>query len=465
MMKCLGLILLLAVGSAVAKPNIIYITADDLGIMDVGFNSKRYLTPALYRLCAEGTVFSEAYAAAANCAPSRACVMSGQYTPRHGVYTVGKSDRGPSNLRKLIPVENTEFLSLDNLTIAEALQKRGYATMHAGKWHIGEDPAQQGFDVNMGGDPSGSPVGGYFSPFSQEAMKLFNDRYPTGTHRVEVLTDQAIKFMQIHREEPFFIHLSYFSVHSKLEAVPKMVDKYEESKVNPAYASMIEKLDQGVGLILEALDRLNLTSNTLVVFTSDNGGVSKTSSQAPFRSGKGSYFDGGIRVPLIVRWPGRVAAANLCEVPVSGIDLYPTFLDAAEVRVPRGKVLDGVSLVPLFEKWGTIPERPLFWHFPIYLQKYAGKEDGAHDEQFRTRPGSVVRLGKWKLHEYFEDGRLELYDLSADPSERMNFAAIHPEKAAAMHKLLTEWREKLNAPVPTELNPDYDPDAVAETAK
>ncbi|MDF7799897.1 sulfatase [Pontiellaceae bacterium B1224] len=465
MMKCVGLILLLMVGSAMARPNIVYITVDDLGIMDVGFNSTRYLTPSLYRLCAEGTVFSEAYAAAANCAPSRASVMSGQYTPRHGVYTVGSSERGPSNLRKLIPTENTEFLSLDNVTIAEVLQKRGYATMHVGKWHLGEDPTQQGFDVNMGGDKFGSPKGGYFSPFTQESMKVFNDRYPTGTHRVEIFTDQAINFMQIHREEPFFIHLSYYSVHTPLEEVPKMVNKYDGSKVNRAYASMIEKVDQGVGLILEALDRLHLTSNTLVVFTSDNGGVCSTSSQAPFRAGKGSYFDGGIRVPLIVRWPGHAAAANLCEVPVSGIDLYPTFLEAAELRVPRGKVLDGVSLVPLFEKWGEIPERPLFWHFPVYLEKYAGKEDGAHDADFRTRPGSAVRLGKWKLHEYFEDGRLELYDLGADPAERMNFAAIHPEKTAAMHKLLVDWRAELNAPVPTELNPDYDPEAVAETTK
>ncbi|MDF7822513.1 sulfatase [Pontiellaceae bacterium B12227] len=450
----------LLAGSVLAKPNIIYINADDLGVMDVNYNSDRYLTPNINRLCAEGMVFSEAYAAAANCAPSRACAMSGQYAPRHGVYTVGNSDRGAAKHRKLIPIMNTEKLALDNLTIAGALQQAGYKTIHLGKWHLGDDPTQQGFDINIGGDMSGGPSGGgYFSPFSRGPMTAYNDKYPEGTHRVDIFADQAVKFMQVYREQPFFMYMSFYSVHTKLEPVPGLVEKYDPSRVRPDYASMIEKMDQGIGRILNALEQLNLKRNTLVVFTSDNGGIKKTSSQAPFRSGKGSYFDGGIRVPLVIRWPGHVSQA-LCEVPVSGIDFYPTFLEAAELPVPEGKVLDGVSLTPLFKKRGTIPERPLFWHFPVYLQKYAGKGDDSHDEYFRTRPGSVIRLGRWKLHEYFEDGRIELYDLAADPAERMNFAHIHPEKASAMHQMLKDWRKETNAPVPTELNPKYK----AETA-
>ena len=456
MIRQTALALLIIAGSALAKPNIIYINADDLGVMDVGFNGNRYRTPNINRLCAEGMVFSEAYAAAANCAPSRACAMSGQYAPRHGIYTVGNSDRGPSKLRKLIPIENTETLAPDNLTLAGALKAAGYKTIHLGKWHLGDDPTQQGFDVNIGGDSSGSPTGGYFSPFKKGSMQSFNDSYPEGTHRVDIFADQAVKFMQVYREQPFFMYMSFYSVHTKLEPVPGLVEKYDPSNVNPTYASMIEKMDQGIGKILTALGQLNLKNNTMVVFTSDNGGIRETSSQAPFRSGKGSYFDGGIRVPLVVRWPGH-ASQGLCEVPVSGIDFYPTFLEAAGVSVPKGKVLDGVSIIPLFQKYGTLAERPLFWHFPIYLQKYAGKKDDSHDEYFRTRPGSVIRMGKWKLHEYFEDGRIELYDLAADPSERMNFAHLHVEKAATMHQLLKDWRKKVNAPVPTELNPDYDP--------
>jgi arylsulfatase A-like enzyme len=222
--------------SAFAKPNIIYINADDLGIMDVGFNSERYLTPNIDRLRMDGMLFTDAYAPAANCAPSRACVMSGQYTPRHGVYTVGNSDRGNSKDRKLIPIKNTEHLGLDNLTVAAALQAGGYKTIHLGKWHVGNDPLQQGFDVNIGGDHSGSPTGGYFSPFDKGSMKPFNEVYPKGTHRVDIFADQAIKFMRENRKSPFFMHMAFYSVHSKLEPVPRFIKKYSGRKdIDPVY--------------------------------------------------------------------------------------------------------------------------------------------------------------------------------------------------------------------------------------
>lgn len=457
--------LCMVVGSAYAKPNIIYINADDLGVMDVGFNSDRYYTPNIDRLRAEGMLFTDAYAPAANCAPSRACVLSGQLGPRHGVYTVSKSDRGNAKDRKLIPIKNTEHLALDNLTMPAALQAGGYKTIHLGKWHVGNDPLQQGCDVNIGGDETGSPHGGYFSPFKKGSMTPYNDLYPAGTHRVDIFADQAIKFMRANKDQPFFIHMAYYSVHTGLELVPEFEARYQDEDVNLKYATMISKMDQGIGKIMDELDALGLADDTLVLFCSDNGGICATSTQTPYRAGKGSYFEGGTRVPLLVRWPVKVKPNSTCKVPVVGIDFYPTFLEIAGVDKPQGKVLDGESLVPLLTQSGSFPERTLFWHFPIYLQKYAGKADDSHDVLFRTRPGSTLRQGTWKLHEYFEDGTIELYDLESDLGERTNVAAEHPEKTAELHRLLKQWRAEMNAAVPTAKNPAFDPNYQAPAKK
>jgi arylsulfatase A-like enzyme len=445
-------------------PNIIYINADDLGVMDVGYQGDRYSTPNIDRLRASGMLFSEGYAPAANCAPSRACVMSGQSSPRHGVYTVGGSERGSAALRKLVPIKNVEFLKPDNLTLPAALHDGGYRTIHLGKWHVGKDPLEQGFDVNIGGDKSGSPHGGYFSPFKGGPMERFNEKYPKGTHRVDIFADQAIRFLREGSGKdaaPFFMHMAYYSVHTRLEPVEEFLDKAEGKDVNATYASMISKMDQGIGKILDEVERLGQTENTLIVFSSDNGGLRKYSSQEPYRSGKGSYFEGGIRVPLVVSWKGKIEAGSTCAVPVSGLDFFPTFLAVAGQPVPEGKLLDGESLMPLLKEEKGFPERALFWHFPVYLQSDDGDLNDSHDAIFRTRPGSVIRSGKWKLHEYFEDGRLELYDLEADIGERKNVAADHPEVASELHGLLKKWRGETNAPVPTELNPKYDPKAKA----
>ncbi|QBG46947.1 hypothetical protein EGM51_05895 [Verrucomicrobia bacterium S94] len=288
-------------------------------------------------------------------------------------------------------------------------------------------------------------------------MVEYNERYKRGTHLVDVLTDQAVKFMQINQENPFFMSLQFYSVHAEREPVPGLVEKYDPSTVDPVYASMVEMVDMGIGRILDAVRDLGLKNNTMIVFTSDNGGVKAVSDQTPFRSGKGSYFDGGIRVPLVISWPGHSAQAALCEVPVTGVDFYPTFLEAAGVKAPKGKVLDGVSLIPLLKKHGSIPERPIFWHFPVYQESLAGKADDAHDEYFLTRPGSAVRMGRWKLHEYFEDGRIELYDLAADPAERMNFQHLHVKTTKKLHNALVEWRKATGAPVPDQPNPEYRP--------
>jgi arylsulfatase A-like enzyme len=236
------------------------------------------------------------------------------------------------------------------------------------------------------------------------------------------------------------------------------VPKYEDVPgINPKYAAMIEAMDIYIGELMSALDEMGLAENTLILFSSDNGGINNLSDQAPFRAGKGSYYEGGVRVPTFVRWPARVKAGTKCDVPVSGIDFFPTFLQAAGAEKPEGKVLDGVSLMPLLTQSGDIGERALFWHFPIYLQRYSMNDEG-RDPFFRTRPGSTMRFGKWKLHEYFEDGGIELYDLESDVGEKNNLAAAMPEKARELHAMLIQWRKELNAPVPTEPNPNYDPE-------
>lgn len=441
-------------GEEVKRVNAVYINADDLGVLDVGYNSDRYRTPNLERLRSQGMLFSEAYAPAANCAPSRACVFSGQLGPRHGVYTVGSSERGKSRDRKIVPVKNVEHLPVGIPTIANAFQDAGYRTIHLGKWHVSEAPLERGFDINVGGNGGGSPTGGYFVPFGKGSMERYNEEYPEGTHRVDIFADKAVAFLRDSRAEPFFMHMAFYSVHTRLEAVPEYVGGYDETEVNPVYASMIEKMDEGIGRILDELDALGLRERTLIVFSSDNGALRYISKQDPYRAGKGSYFEGGVRVPLLVSWKGRVEPNSSCDIPVTGIDFFPTFLEAAGL-FRDGIELDGASLLPLLEGRGGFPERALFWHFPIYLQAYRGKADGSHDPLFRTRPGSVVRSGKWKLHEYFEDGRLELYDLENDMGEEQEVSATYPEKADELHRLLKGWRSEMEAEVPVERNPEY----------
>lgn len=445
-------------GAAAEKPHILYINADDLGVMDVGYNDPLFRTPNIDRLAKEGMVFTSAYAPAANCAPSRACVLSGQWTPRHGIYTVGTSERGSGKTRRLIPIENKHFLSSDVVTMAEALKSGGYRTIHLGKYHIGTDPLQDGFDINVGGDESGGPAGGYYSPWTKGAMKKWTDEVDAHTHRVDVFAKEAVNFMSINKGEPMFIHFAPYLVHSPLTAVPEYVDGYEGSGLDAKYASMVEKIDESIGKVLAGLDRLGLSDSTLVVFSSDNGGVAAFHSQQPLRGGKGSYYEGGIREPLVMRWPSKIMPGATCDEPVNTMDLYPTFLAAAGLVSPANVVLDGVSLTPLMsgaEDWRPAPQ---FWHFPVYLQAYDGTKDDARDPLYRTRPGSAMRSGSWKLHEYFEDGALELYDLSSDPGERDNLSEKMPEQTALLHAQLVRWREQTGAPVPKQPNPKFNAD-------
>jgi len=437
------------------KPNIIYINIDDLGWTDLGCQgSDYYETPNIDKLATQGVVFTNAYAPAANCAPSRACCLTGQYTPRHGIYTVNSSSRGKSKDRKLIPVENTHFISDDNLTIAHALKKAGYITCTIGKWHISSDPIKNGFDVNFAGCEWGHPKNGYFSPYNNPKLK----DGPEGEYLTDRLTTQAIEFIKKNSDKPFFLYFPFYSVHTPIQPKKEKKKKFAkkaptEAHKNAGYAAMIESVDENVGRVIAALDQTEISDNTLVLFTSDNGGVWKISKQWPLRAGKGSYYEGGIRAPMIVRWPGKIKPGGRCDTPVSGIDFFPTLLDAANIEKPDKKELDGISLMPLFTQKGSMKKRPLFWHFPIYLGK--GNNETTHPK-FRTRPGSVVRYGDWKLHEYFEDMKLELYNLKDDPGEKKNLADKETDIVEKLHQMLKKWRQKIKAPIPTQINPEYD---------
>ena len=433
--------------------NVIYLNADDLGVMDVGFTgSKLYHTPNLDRLASEGMLFGEAYAPAANCAPSRAACISGQWASRTGVYTVGSSERGDAKDRMLIPTPNRLHLKDEVITIAEEFKKAGYRTAQVGKWHLGADPLTQGFDLNVAGNTRGAPSS-YFSPYKNPNLK----DGAKGEYLTDRITTEAIHILKQFKKDPFFLYFPFYSIHTPLQGRKDLKKKYlNNPNVHADYAAMVECLDENVGRLMGVLDELGLRDNTLVLFSSDNGGIRKFSKQDPWRAGKGSYYEGGIRVPLTIRWPGVVEPGSTCSVPVSGLDFYPTFLEAIGAKPSEGKEVDGNSLVPLLSGKGEFPkDRSLYWHFPVYLQNYAGEEDQSRDAKFRTRPGTVLRKGKWKLHEYFEDGALLLYDLEKDPGETNDLAAEKPKKLQALKADMYAWRKRTGSPVPTKLNPKY----------
>jgi arylsulfatase A-like enzyme len=389
--------------------------------------------------------------------------MSGQYTPRHGIVTVGNSDRGPAHLRKLIPIENKTVLDAKITTIAEALKPAGYVSASMGKWHLGNDPGHgpvgQGFDLNVGGYEAGHPRS-YFSPYKNPELM----DGPEGEYLTDRLTDEALKFIEANRDKPFFLYLPHYAVHTPIRAKKDMITKYKAKQPsngqgNPTYAAMIESTDQGVGRIMAKLDKLGLTDETIVIFSSDNGGVGgykelgikggEITSNAPLRGGKGMLYEGGIRVPMFVRWPGVVKPGSRCDAPVITIDFYPTLLEIAGTPRPAKQVLDGRSIVPLLKGAGSLKRQAIFWHFPAYLQGSGGT--------WRTTPAGAVRQGKWKLLEFFENGRLELYNLERDIGEKNDLARISPEKTKKLHNLLRNWRKSVSARVPTELNSEYEP--------
>ncbi|MEL6925864.1 MAG: sulfatase-like hydrolase/transferase, partial [Bacteroidota bacterium] len=292
---------------------------------------------------------------------------------------------------------------------------------------------------------------------------------PDGEYLTERLTEEAVRFLQQQAEQPFLLYLPYFSIHTPLQGKAELMEKYETKLAeqrapqsasfvhrHSSYAAMVEAMDRGVGRVVATLRKLGLLDNTLLIFTSDNGGITSLSSQRPLRAGKGSYYEGGIRIPLVVHWPERVTAGSICHTPVINLDIYPTVLDILRKKPTADSRLDGQSILPLLTQTGTFAERPLYWHFPIYLQQYRGWQDESRDSLFRTRPGSVIRVGDWKLHEYFEDGHLELYNLNWDVSERNNLARQYPDRTLQLHRQLQGWRRQLGARTPTTLNPAYE---------
>jgi arylsulfatase A-like enzyme len=344
-----SLFFLLALASrthAAEKPNIVFFFIDDMGWTDLGFmGSEYYETPNIDRLAGEGMVFTDAYANAPNCAPSRACLMSGQYGPRHGIFTVGDPKRGNHPFRKLEPVPNKTVLADRFITIAESLKTNGYVSASMGKWHLGADPRSQGFDVNIAGKEWGSPSGGgYHSPY----------RYPNlvqkekGEYLTDRLTQEAEKFIEANKDESFFLYLTHYAVHTPIQAKDELTAKYEkkpksEHHKNAKYAAMVESVDDSVGAVLKKLDELKLAENTVVFFFSDNGGFGGATSNHPLRGSKGMLYEGGIREPMIVKWPGVTKPGSRCNEPVIGIDYYPTFLEITGTKSPADYTLDGVG--------------------------------------------------------------------------------------------------------------------------
>lgn len=437
-LTALGLFLLPQLAVAEKPPNILFVYLDDFGWRDTGYmGSDFYETPNLDALAKRGLVFTDAYSCAANCAPARGCLLSGQYTPRHKIFNVGTRPRGKAKHRRLAHIPGTTTLRPDIVTWAESLQTAGYRTGMFGKWHLGTTPKAQGFDVAV----------------DHKRLPGFRGhRGPDGAYLADVLTDRCIEFIESNKDGRWCAYLAHFAVHTPLHPKRELLPKYQNKKPGKLHkhvkmATMIQAVDDGVGKLLAKLEELGLRDDTVILFYSDNGGYGPATDMDPLWGYKGTYYEGGIRVPFFVNWSGVVKPGKTA-VPITGVDLYPTLLGIAGGKRPE-QPLDGVDLVPLFKgEVEDLGDRPLFWHFPAYLQSYRGITREQRDPLFRTRPCSVIRKGRFKLHEYFEDGGLELYDLVDDIGERKNLAEQMPEKRDELHGLLKKWREEIDAPVP-----------------
>jgi len=447
------------------RPNFVFFLVDDMGWTDAGcLGSTFYETPNIDRLAASGVRFTNAYAACPVCSPTRASIMTGKYPARLDLTDYLKGRRKG----KLLPAEYRDEMPLEEVTIAEALKEAGYATFFAGKWHLGGEPywpEHQGFDVNRGGCDRGGPYGGkrYFSPYDNPRLP----DGPPGEHLPDRLATETVEFISSHQDEPFFAYLSFYSVHTPLMARPDLEAKYKDKKArlgleaewgqegqrqvrlvqeHAVYAGMIEAMDQAVGKVLDALDRMGLAEETIVFFMSDNGGLSTSeghpTSNVPLRAGKGWLYEGGIREPMMVRWPGVARAGTTCNEPVVSTDFYPTILQMAGLSPRPQQHVDGLSLAPLLAgRTQTLDREAIYWHYPHY-----GNQGGS--------PGGAVRCGDWKLIEFYEDDHVELYHLKEDLSERNNLAGAMPDKAAELRRMLHAWRRSVDAKMPRP-NPDW----------
>jgi len=471
----IGLVLALTfVADTQAKQrlNVVLILVDDMGWMDLGCQgSKFYETPHIDRLAKQGMRFDNAYAACAVCSPTRAAVMTGRYPSRLGVTDwirarfQRRGRRTPASnptkyvggpRRKLLCPPNPFWMEHREITIAEVLRNNGYKTCHIGKWHLGDDawfPQHQGFHLNFGGCDYGQPPG-YFDPFVNRRLKQGIPHLP-GRKKGQYLTDregeEAEKFIRENKDQPFFLYYAPYAVHTPIQAKRKVTEKYQAKKKlglkRPAYAAMVESVDDAVGRILKTLADLKLAERTLVIFTSDNGGLDRNGSpteNAPLRSGKGYPYEGGIRVPLIVRWPGVVKPNQVSHLPVSSIDYFPTIQSAVGAEEAKAAKIDGMSLVPHLRSNGSkkLNRDSLLWHFPHY----------------RHRPGpySIVRQSNWKMIKYYEGPKYELYNLAKDLGESKDLAAAMPDQVKKLNQRLDQLLATTKAKLPR-VNPNYRP--------
>ena len=455
-----------AVGPTLARQqrmNVVFLLADDLGVMDVGAYNPRtfYATPNIDALAKSGMRFTTGYAACPVCSPTRASILTGKYPVRTGITDyVGAPQPWPRNT-KLLPAPYRTNLALEEVTLAERLRDAGYATFMSGKWHLGDDestPNAQGF--------AGLKRRGNVQFYYPESVTQFDDVNDPKT--TDVIADETVKFIAANKNKPFFAYVPFQAVHTPIRARPDLVDRWTTKAASAppdrwgkeylrdvrlvqnhaAYAAMLEQMDTAVGRILAALEQHGIAGNTVVVFTSDNGGLSTSeghpTSNEPWRAGKGWPYEGGVRVPVIIRAPGMTKAGSVSDAPVMSTDYYRTLLDLLGLPAAPEQHRDSVSLRPLLAG-GRIEARPLFWHYPHY-----GNQGGA--------PMSAVRDGQWKLVEWLEDGTLELFDLANDPVERTNLAAREPARVERLHAMLKVWRAETGARLPTK-NPAFNPQA------
>ena len=462
------------------KPNVVFILVDDLGWRDLGcYGSSFYETPNIDLLASQSYRFTNAYSSNPVCSPTRASIMTGKHPSRIGITDWITPENPPGELwnkhrrnQKLIQPKNKHALPLEEFTMAEALQTAGYPTFYAGKWHLGDEgffPQDQGFEINKGGHINGSPPGGYYTPYNNPQL----EDGPKGEFLTDRLTDESIAFIEQNKENPFFLYLAFYTVHTPIQPNLKYLDKFKQKRkllkdslpikvkeqkgytvlnqYNASYASMIYTLDQNVGRLINKLKTLNLLENTLIIFTSDNGGLSTLTAKTvygrsaptsvlPLRAGKGWAYEGGIRVPLIIKTPNSFQAKTI-DAPANSMDYYPTVLDYTGIGLNPDQHLDGISLKPLLEGETSVTHKQLVWDFPHY-----------HGSGWT--PGRAIRKGPWKLIYFFENHIYELYNLDNDISERNNLAVIYPEKLEEMKKLLNMWSEEIMAKTPI-INKDF----------
>jgi len=447
-----GAFCLLSAGVALAQPvsrppNIIFILVDDMGQTDLSsYGSTYYETPNIDRLAAQGLKFTNAYSACTVCSPTRAAVLTGKYPARLRITDWIAGHQRPA--APLLPPDWVKQLPLEEYSLAKALKAAGYATAHIGKWHLGDPdffPEKHGFDVNIGGYNRGQPPS-YFSPYKIPTL----EDGPAGEFLTDREAAEACKFIEANKGRPFFINLWHYAVHTPLQAKKEAIEKYRnkpnasEQKGKPAYAGLIESVDEALGTMMAKLKELGLEENTIIVFTSDNGGlISATGKNLGMRAGKGSAYEGGVRIPLIIKAPGFTKPGSTCAEPVISPDVYPTLLDLARTKddATHAASVDGLSWLPLLkDPQARLGREAIYWHYPHY------HPGGA-------TPYSAVRAGEWRLVEFYEDGRIELYNLTTDPEEKVDQAQAQPEQAKRLQTMLNAWRQKVGAQAPVK-NPN-----------